>query len=234
MKSLRDYISESEYWSLVPSDGDEFLIELEDGTVVDTYIIEATTDSILLDATPQIISALTEWAELADCESDESQVILEMGYGGLTHESDDEQLNEFLPVLGALAGRAIVGAGAGALTRIGASLAGHAVGSEIEDALTSDNDQEVDEAEYHGKHVTLNKPTRGDVKKFKVYVKDPSTGNIKKVNFGHGGKTARRLGQKTMRIKKSNPARRKSFRARHHCENPGPKTKARYWSCRAW
>jgi hypothetical protein len=90
------------------------------------------------------------------------------------------------------------------------------------------------EAEYRGHKVTLNKPTRGDVKKFKVYVKDPKTGNVKKVNFGHGGTSAKRAGQKTMKIKKSNPARRKSFRARHHCENPGPKTKARYWSCRAW
>jgi len=92
----------------------------------------------------------------------------------------------------------------------------------------------LDEAEYQGRKVTLNKPTRGDVKKFKVYVKDPKTGNVKKVNFGHGGTSAKKAGQKTMKIKKSNPARRKSFRARHNCDNPGPKTKARYWSCRAW
>ena len=82
----------------------------------------------------------------------------------------------------------------------------------------------VQEAKYHGKEVPLNKKMPGDVKKSKVYVRDPSTGNIKKVNFG----------DKTMRIKKSNPARRKSFRARHNCDNPGPKTKARYWSCRSW
>ena len=92
----------------------------------------------------------------------------------------------------------------------------------------------IKEAEYQGREVTLNKPTRGDVKKSKVYVKDPKTGNVKKVNFGHGGTSAKKAGQKTMKIKKSNPARRKSFRARHNCDNPGPKTKARYWSCRAW
>jgi hypothetical protein len=92
----------------------------------------------------------------------------------------------------------------------------------------------IKEAEYQGRTVKLNKPTRGDVKKFKVYVKDPKTGNVKKVNFGHGGTSAKKAGQKTMKIKKSNPARRKSFRARHNCDNPGPKTKARYWSCRAW
>jgi len=92
----------------------------------------------------------------------------------------------------------------------------------------------TNEAKYQGREVPLNKPMAGDVKKSKVYVRDPKTGNVKKVNFGHGGKTAKRLGQKTMKIKKSNPARRKSFRARHNCDNPGPKTKARYWSCRAW
>ena len=69
--------------------------------------------------------------------------------------------------------------------------------------LEEDN---LDEAEYRGRKVTLNKPMAGDVKKSKVYVKDPKTGNVKKVNFG----------DPNMRIKKSNPARRKSFRARHH------------------
>ena len=92
-------------------------------------------------------------------------------------------------------------------------------------------EDELWEAEYRGRKVPLNKPMRGDVKKFKVYVKDPKTGNVKKVNFGHGGTSAKR---KTMRIRKSNPARRRSFRARHNCANPGPKTKARYWSCRKW
>ena len=91
-----------------------------------------------------------------------------------------------------------------------------------------------EDAEYRGRKVKLNKPTRGDVKKFKVYVKDPKTGNVKKVNFGHGGTSAKRKGEKTMKIRKSNPKARKSFRARHNCDNPGPKTKARYWSCRKW
>ncbi len=92
-------------------------------------------------------------------------------------------------------------------------------------------EQDTFEAEYQGRTVKLNKPMQGDTKKFKVYVKDPKTGNVKKVNFGHGGTSAKR---KTMRIRKSNPKARKSFRARHNCDNPGPKTKARYWSCRKW
>jgi hypothetical protein len=79
------------------------------------------------------------------------------------------------------------------------------------------------EAEYQGRNVQLGKPMRGDVKKFKVYVKNPA-GNVVKVNFG----------DPNMRIKKSNPDRRRSFRARHNCDNPGPRHKARYWSCRKW
>ena len=92
-------------------------------------------------------------------------------------------------------------------------------------------ESDIEEAEYQGRKVQLNKPMQGDVKKFKVYVKDPKTGNVKKVNFGHGGSSVK---GKAMSIKKSNPKRRKSFRARHNCDNPGPKTKARYWSCRKW
>ena len=89
----------------------------------------------------------------------------------------------------------------------------------------------LEEAEYQGRKVKLNKPMQGDVKKFKVYVKDPKTGNVKKVNFGHGGSSVK---GKAMKIRKNNPKARKSFRARHNCDNPGPKTKARYWSCRKW
>jgi len=97
-----------------------------------------------------------------------------------------------------------------------------------------EDETELFDAEYRGRKVPLNKPMRGDIKKFKVYVKDPNSGNVKKVNFGHGGSSARKAGQKTMKIRKSNPKARKSFRARHNCANPGPKTKARYWSCRKW
>jgi len=97
-------------------------------------------------------------------------------------------------------------------------------------------DENITEAKDKGKTVQLNKPTRGDSKKFKVYVntgKKNADGSIKvkKVNFGHGGTSAKRP---TMRIRKSNPKRRKAFRARHRCDNPGPKTMARYWSCKKW
>ena len=81
----------------------------------------------------------------------------------------------------------------------------------------------IEEGEYQGRKVKLNKPMQGDVKKFKVYVNNEK-GNVVKVNFG----------QKGMVIKKDNPAARKSFRARMNCDNPGPKWKANYWSCRKW
>jgi hypothetical protein len=81
----------------------------------------------------------------------------------------------------------------------------------------------LEEAEYQGRDVKLGKPMQGDVKKFKVYVKNPK-GNVVKVNFG----------QKGMNIKKDNPGARKSFRARHKCDQDKPRTSAGYWSCRKW
>lgn len=83
---------------------------------------------------------------------------------------------------------------------------------------------DIDEATFQGKKVPLNKPMAGDVKKSKVFVDPDGDGKATKVNFG----------DKNMTIKKHIPARRASFRARHNCDNPGPKDKARYWSCKAW
>ena len=91
------------------------------------------------------------------------------------------------------------------------------------------NDGKLTEAEYQGRKVKLGKPMQGDTKKFKVYVKNDK-GNVVKVNFGQGGDAK----GGTMRIRKSNPKARKSFRARHNCDNPGPRHKARYWSCKKW
>ena len=81
------------------------------------------------------------------------------------------------------------------------------------------------EAEYQGRKVKLGKVQRGGKKKFQVYVQDPKTKNVKKVSFGD---------TTGLSIKTKDPARRKSFRARHNCDNPGPRIKARYWSCRMW
>jgi hypothetical protein len=91
-------------------------------------------------------------------------------------------------------------------------------------------DDMLNEAEYQGRKVQLGKIMQGDIKKFKVYVKNDK-GKVVKVNFGFGGKSAH---GKVMKIKKNNPQRRKSFRARHNCANPGPRWKPRYWACRTW
>ena len=81
----------------------------------------------------------------------------------------------------------------------------------------------INEAEYKGKTVKLGKPTKGDVKKFKVYVKNKK-GNVIKVNFG----------DPNMEIKRDNPKRRKSFRARHKCAQAKDRTTPKYWSCKMW
>lgn len=98
----------------------------------------------------------------------------------------------------------------------------------MEDFLLIFASMKKESAEYQGKKVELNKPIRnpsGSKKKFKVYVKDPKSGKVKKVQFGDSN----------MSIKgERSPKKQKNFRARHNCDNPGPKTKARYWSCYQW
>jgi hypothetical protein len=80
----------------------------------------------------------------------------------------------------------------------------------------------LEEAEYKGKDVALNKPKRGGPKKFYVYVKNPKTGNVKKVNFGDSG---------NLSVKIKEPGARASFAARHNCDKKKDKTKPGYWSC---
>jgi hypothetical protein len=91
-------------------------------------------------------------------------------------------------------------------------------------------ESKLTEAEYRGRKVQLGKIMQGDIKKFKVYVKN-GKGKVVKVNFGFGGKSAK---GKRMVIKAKNPKRRAAYRARHNCDNPGPRWKANYWSCKKW
>jgi hypothetical protein len=201
MKTLRDYMVETQQWLATPAAGDDFAIELDDGTLIETYIMATEGNAVLLDATPEIYAALSQWAQL--CEDDDAQdselTVLSEGQMKEIMWRDAERmtLDQFVDKYG-----------------------DEEWIREFWTAIMGD----IDEAKYQGREVPLGKPMAGDVKKSKVYVRDPSTGNVKKVNFG----------DPNMKIKKSNPARRKSFRARHNCANPGPRTKARYWSCRAW
>ena len=93
----------------------------------------------------------------------------------------------------------------------------------VESTSYNQFDEKIEIYEDGNKKVKLNKIMRGDVKKYKVYVKNDK-GNVVKVNFG----------DPNMEIKRDNPARRKNFRARHNCDNPGPRWKARYWACKTW
>ena len=232
MKSLRDYIADSETWMNTPSAGDDFAMELPDEVLVETYIIEVADDCILLDSTPEINQALSESVLLEDTDEGDSGVIMEtMGYGTLVGEGQMKQ--EMWDMAERMSREAFIDYYGGDEEFLGDFWDGvHGVDEDQSAGVVAQKEFDIDaaqrlatdEAEYQGRKVALGKPMAGDVKKFKVYVKDPKTGNVKKVNFG----------DKTMRIKKSNPARRKSFRARHNCANPGPRTKARYWSCRKW
>ena len=211
MKSLKDYLNESQQWMENPAVGDDFAINIKEDCLIESHIIAVEEDRLCIEADSKLIAILESYGYTvedicSECMQEACGCVDEEMSVDDTLVSEDPTEEEPGSDIGIPAPQ-----GTGPQDPIG-----------------------VDEAEYQGRKVSLGKPMRGDTKKFKVYVKDPATGNVKKVNFGHGGTTAKRLGQKTMKIKKSNPARRKSFRARHNCDNPGPRTKARYWSCRAW
>lgn len=93
----------------------------------------------------------------------------------------------------------------------------------LEETSYNEYGDKIEVYEEQGKKVKLNKIMRGDVKKYKVYVKNDK-GNVVKVNFG----------DPNMEIKRDDPDRRRNFRARHNCDNPGPRWKARYWACKTW
>jgi len=196
---------------------DSFNIELSEDFVIETGVIGYTDDGIILEADDETI----EFLELNDIMTEEINVI---------ETEDAKSANLYTPYEDDLADimRLTENSNPGDFNQAVASPIG-SINKNDEERVAEDNvtgkdpEVEVHEAEYQGRKVTLNKPMQGDTKKSKVYVKN-AKGNVVKVNFG----------QKGMSIKKGNPGARKSFRARHNCKNPGPKWKARYWSCRAW
>lgn len=239
MKTLTDYIAESKLWHESPSPGDKFAIVIREECLIESYVLDSTKNAVVIYSDQRLLDLLESYKfTLEEISVDDvlaeqfSQAKADAYNRAITQGKTPEQAEQLAGITDADSNfYEIDHTGKMIRLRIGS----HPRSSEISvpSAVDLYND-ELDEAEYQGREVPLSKPMRGDVKKFKVYVKDPKTGNIKKVNFGHGGSSARRAGQETMRIKKSNPERRRSFRARHNCDNPGPKTKARYWSCRAW
>ena len=220
MADIKNYISAID--GLAEDDNsiflyDSFDIELSEDFVIETGVIGYTDDGIILEADDETI----EFLELNDIMMEEINVI---------ETEDAKSANLYTPYEDDLAVimRLTENPNPGDFNQAVASPIG-SINKNDEERVADDNvtgkdpEVEVHEAEYQGRKVTLNKPMQGDTKKSKVYVKN-AKGNVVKVNFG----------QKGMSIKKGNPGARKSFRARHNCKNPGPKWKARYWSCRAW
>ena len=206
MKSLKDYLEESQHWMENPAVGDDFAINIKEDCLIESHIIAVEEDRLCIEADSKLIAILESYGytveeicsecmqEACVCEDlDEA-----MSVDDVLVSEDPTQEEPMTP------------------------------GVNDPDGTTADDP--IGEAEYQGRKVKLGKIMQGDVKKFKVYVKNDK-GNVVKVNFGFGGKSAK---GKRMVIKKNNPARRKSFRARHHCETPGPRWKARYWACKTW
>lgn len=313
MKSLREYLNESEDQYSRPVRGDNFAINIREECLLETYICDETDDGIVLHADDKMMGLLESYGFLSDGDisqiekdiaaapvkpiasmEDQHPDAGEYDFEGdmakddletivraarrLTGMLDDnenmpewvqskinkaadyvdtaadyiesnredyvnEDHSETSPVASAVL-RRIMMQHPGVLATHGPAKVMDAIdeladyvgdveeiGSSDVSAWTRDvirmlaelPDLPMDEAKYQGREVPLGKPMKGDVKKSKVYVRGPK-GNVVKVNFG----------QKGMKIKKNIPGRRKNFRARHNCDNPGPRHKARYWSCRAW
>lgn len=224
-KTLIEYIEEAEL-AATPNEieaGDDFVLEINDDVALETYVIESWGDSILIAADEGALQFLAQYSQQLT-EGFNSDI--DMDLHKLTKAPD-----MFDAIYDAL----------GRDDAVGRRLQDMANDISIDHRLHPDDDIEeiinvladrleqeygdpnLDEAEYQGRKVALGKPMAGDVKKSKVYVRKPN-GKVVKVNFG----------DKKLSIKKHIPGRRKSFRARHNCANPGPRWKARYWSCRAW
>lgn len=227
---------------------DSFDIEIGEDLLIETGVVELAEDGIVLLADDKAFELLSEHGVILE-ETDWSKYdepTISRIKKGVTKpvdktdynkpavqrkkEKEEKKLDEKM-VMGAPAGEGSKVMGEGMTKQAMHDDAEHMELEEFCEKYGSEewvkefwhNINDIDEAEYQGRKVPLGKPMKGDVKKSKVYVKGPK-GNVVKVNFG----------DKNMRIKKNIPGRRKNFRARHNCDNPGPRWKARYWSCRAW
>jgi hypothetical protein len=243
MKSFKDYLTETELMETQPSAGDVFEIEIaREEIVIETTIIDVLDDGIVIEADEAMmqilmhVGYLTEDSNMPVANDSTSPI-----HGGNDRDIDEEQgmsqraRNAFKDLDAEVSDTPNTQATNQQdlekfRDRVRSGQAGKP--TKLQDMNPLDKQQWErekqqygiqNEAEYQGRNVPLGKPMAGDVKKSKVYVKN-AKGNVVKVNFG----------DPNMTIKKSNPKRRKSFRARHRCENPGPRTSARYWSCRAW
>jgi len=229
MKSLGEYITESQHWINNPVAGDDFAINIREDYLLETYVIEASAHYVLLEADDTAVNVLTEYGMLDELgEGVMRDIDMDLRHIARTERIDalvDGLRGEFGPstarYLHDLLDEVDQDLERQGMTTIGMEMRLEMLMDRVRELVP--DLEPMDEAKYRGREVPLGKPMAGDVKKKKVYVRKPN-GNVVKVEFG----------DPNMRIRKSNPKRRKSFRARHNCANPGPRWKARYWSCRAW
>lgn len=229
MKSLREYIAEAAEAFETPQVGDSFAISCREECLLETYVCDHASDGIVLHADDKMMRALEAYGYLSEEElsplSLEEDDIAVQNAGEYDFEGDSvkDDLETVIRAARRLTGMLRDNENVPEWVQNKINRAADYVDTAADYVDSNEDEVEMDEAKYQGREVPLGKPMKGDVKKSKVYVKGPK-GNVVKVNFG----------DPNMRIKKSNPDRRKSFRARHNCDNPGPRWKARYWSCRAW
>jgi len=233
MPSLNEYIDRVLTEAQEPQVGDELDFELREQLVVECRIVDRTQDGIVVAADSKTVSLLESYGVVLEAiqryGAVEESVMSEIDMD-LRHIAKTESFDALQDAIGGQFGASTKRYLEDLMMDIARDHRLHydddidEIMELVMDRIVDMYGDELDEAEYQGRDVDLNKPTRGDVKKFKVYVKDPKTGNVKKVNFG----------DPNMRIKKSNPDRRRSFRARHRCDTAKDKTTARYWSCRKW
>jgi hypothetical protein len=234
MKSFKEYLTEQELIEESPTTGDYFNIEIaREEIVLETHVIDVLEDGVLIEADETMLKILSHVGYLTEDSNmpvahDSTSPI----NGSNLEEDDDYPGSQGTWMHGGYKIRynpetftlTVQGKNQERGHRWGGKPTKQAYRIAVQQLIDKLEDEtELDEAKYQGREVPLGKPMAGDVKKSKVYVRNPQ-GNVVKVNFG----------DKKMKIKKSNPKRRKSFRARHNCANPGPRHKARYWSCRAW
>jgi len=251
MKSFKDYLQESELMEDTLTVGDAFEIEIaREEIVLETTVIEVLDDGIVIEADDAMmrilmhVGYLTEDSNMPPAQDSTSPINGKRdarSFNGQHSSNDDLEEQQGMSQRAQDAFRDLDATATGSQPaqasdlekfRQRAQQGQSGKPTKLKDMPELDKkswEREKqqhgiqNEAKYQGREVPLGKPMAGDVKKSKVYVRGPK-GNVVKVNFG----------DPNMKIKKSNPARRKSFRARHNCANPGPRHKARYWSCRAW
>ena len=206
MREILDLLNEMSEEAIVEQ-YDEFDIELSEDTIIESGIIDINEEGILIEADDKALALLEEHGlvlEESDWSKYDEPTVSRVKKGVTKLDRTDYNVPP-------------------AMRKDTKGKPGYELRKDKLKDMGALKEDDVEEAKYQGREVPLGKPMAGDVKKKKVYVKKPN-GKVVKVNFG----------DKKMRIKKSNPKRRKSFRARHNCKNPGPRWKARYWSCRAW